>query len=104
MEPGEQPRKRVSDRMKPEMPHLTPWGKTQPDQEYVRKIHTLDGVRDEDPREALLKYADKAENDPMFTSVWQKNQPKTIYADVEDEEEEEQPTTANKFKRQKMGA
>lgn len=102
LEPGEQPRKRANDRMKPEMPQLTPWGKSQPDLEYVRKTHTLDGVRDEDPREALLKYAEKAEKDLMFTGVWQKNQPKTIYADIEDEEEEEKQDTRSKFKRRKV--
>ena len=45
-------------------------------------------MRDEDPREALLKYADKAEKDPLFTRAWQHTQPKTIYADVDDEPEE----------------
>ena len=46
-------------------------------------------MRDEDPREALLKYAEKAEKDPMFTKAWAKTQPKTIYGEISDEEEEE---------------
>ncbi|WFD25233.1 hypothetical protein MNAN1_000200 [Malassezia nana] len=37
-------------------------------------------LRAEDPREALLKYADKAQKDPRFTSVYAKTQPKTIFA------------------------
>lgn len=37
-------------------------------------------LRMQDPREALLKYADKAEKDPRWTSVYAKTQPKTIYA------------------------
>ena len=45
-------------------------------------------MREEDPREALLKYADKAEKDPMFTKAWKATQPKTIYADLRDEEDD----------------
>lgn len=48
-------------------------------------------MRDEDPREALLKYAEKAEKDPIFTNAWKETQPKTIYRDVSDDEEEQQP-------------
>jgi hypothetical protein len=55
----------------------------------VRKNIALSSMRDEDPREALLKYAAKAERDPMFTGVWRKNQPNTIYAEIEDEEEDD---------------
>lgn len=36
---------------------------------------------DEDPREALLKYADKAAADPVFTAAWQKTQPKAIFSE-----------------------
>jgi hypothetical protein len=36
----------------------------------------------------LLKYAEKAEKDPMFTNAWKKTQPKTIYAELSDEEDE----------------
>jgi hypothetical protein len=42
----------------------------------------------EDPREALLKYADKAKSDPVFTKAWSKTQPQTQYAELSDEEEE----------------
>lgn len=34
---------------------------------------------DEDPREALLKYADNS--DPVFTAAWQKTQPKPIFSE-----------------------
>jgi WD repeat-containing protein 70 len=44
-------------------------------------------MREEDPRAALLKYADKAKEDPMFTSAWSKTQPKTIYAELSDDED-----------------
>ena len=45
-------------------------------------------MRDEDPREALLKYADKAKNDPLFTNAWKETQPETIYAEVSEGEED----------------
>ena len=39
----------------------------------------------EDPREALLKYADVAEKDPMFTKAWQGE---TQYKEISDDEED----------------
>ncbi|KAI5806464.1 WD40-repeat-containing domain protein [Peziza echinospora] len=74
--------------MAPEMPAPTPWGKSNPDQEHVKKAYALSSMRDEDPREALLKYAAISEKEPMFTSAWKETQPKTIYAEVSDDEEE----------------
>ncbi|KAK0529109.1 hypothetical protein OC835_004440 [Tilletia horrida] len=45
-----------------------------------------DNSRSEDPREALLKYADKAEQDPKWTAAWKATQPKPIFrADDVDE-------------------
>ena len=52
--------------------------------EYV----PLSSMRDEDPREALLKYAEKAKDDPMFTKAWSKTQPKTVYRELSDDEDE----------------
>ena len=46
-----------------------------------------DKSREEDPREALLKFADK-EKDPKFTSAWAKTQPKPVFRQVDEEEEE----------------
>lgn len=45
-------------------------------------------MRDEDPREALLKYAEKAQKDPLFTNAWKETQPKTIYRELSDDEED----------------
>ncbi|PWN52257.1 WD40 repeat-like protein [Violaceomyces palustris] len=46
-----------------------------------------DNSRDEDPREALLKYADeKAKGGTKWTAAWDKNQPITIYSKEEEEE------------------
>lgn len=72
------------------MPAVTPWGKSQPDQGHIERSIALSSMRDEDPREALLKYAEAAEKDPMFTMAWRETQPKTIYAEAEEEEEEEE--------------
>jgi len=46
-----------------------------------------DTTRDEDPREALLKYAEKADNDPQWTGAWKVNQPKPVFAEGEEDEE-----------------
>ncbi|PUU83276.1 WD40-repeat-containing domain protein [Tuber borchii] len=78
----------VADKRRPAMPAQTPWGKSQPDQAHIERSIGLSSMRDEDPREALLKYADVAEREPVFTAAWRETQPKTIYAEVEDEDEE----------------
>jgi hypothetical protein len=80
---------RSRDPRRPHVPAQTPFAKTNPDEEYVKSQIPLSSLRDEDPREALLRYADKAEKDPLFTNAWKETQPKTIYADLSDEEEEE---------------
>jgi hypothetical protein len=77
------------DPRRPFIPQQTPFAKSQPDEEHIRSAIPLSSMRDEDPREALLKYADVAEKDPLFTNAWKVTQPKTVYADVSDEEEEE---------------
>ncbi|KAK2766094.1 WD repeat-containing protein 70 [Arachnomyces sp. PD_36] len=78
---------RSRDPRRPYLPAQTPFSKNQPDEKYLAENIPLSSMREEDPREALLKYADKAEKDPMFTNAWSKTQPKTIYADLSDEEE-----------------
>jgi hypothetical protein len=52
-----------------------------------------DRILEEDPREAILKHAREAEENPYFIApAYKKNQPKTVYAEkvYEDEEEERQ--------------
>ncbi|KAK5134894.1 hypothetical protein LTR08_005984 [Meristemomyces frigidus] len=82
---------RSRDPRRPQVPAQTPFSKTNPDEEYVRSQIPLSSLRDEDPREALLKYAEKASNDPLFTNAWKTTQPKTIYADISDGEGEDGP-------------
>lgn len=77
------------DPRRPHIPVATPFSKNQPDEEHIKKRIPLSSMREEDPREALLKYADKANKDPMFTNAWKQTQPKTLYADLSDEDEPE---------------
>lgn len=78
---------RSRDPRRPHVPAQTPFSKTNPDEEFVKNRIPLSSLRDEDPREALLKYADKAKNDPLFTNAWKNTQPTTIYAELSDEED-----------------
>ncbi|OAA38108.1 WD domain, G-beta repeat containing protein [Metarhizium rileyi] len=79
---------RSKDPRRPHMPQQTPFQKNQPDEKHVAENIPLASMLHEDPREALLKYADKAHNDPIFTKAWSKTQPKTQYAELSDEEED----------------
>lgn len=47
-------------------------------QHMVQGMYT-DHSRNEDPREALLKYADKAEKDRKWTSAWNETQPEPVF-------------------------
>ena len=46
-----------------------------PDLGHIQKTIPLASMRDEDPREALLKYAELAKKDPLFTKAYLKSQP-----------------------------
>ncbi|KAG2116963.1 hypothetical protein DEU56DRAFT_874123 [Suillus clintonianus] len=100
-------RKRDKDRMdprksrRPELPVTGPGrgGRVgaSATQHVVQNL-VRDTTRDEDPREALLKYAKMADEDPQWTSAWRQNQPKPVFANVsEDEEEEEEGQTLIQF-------
>ncbi|KAJ5619128.1 hypothetical protein N7510_003112 [Penicillium lagena] len=80
---------RSRDPRRPHVPQQTPFGKSTPDEKHIRENIPLSSMRDEDPREALLKYAEKAQKDPIFTKAYQETQPKAIYAELSDEEEPE---------------
>ena len=82
---------RSRDPRRPHIPMTTPFAKSQPDEKHVRENIPLSSMRDEDPREALLKYAEKAEKEPMFTKAWKETQPKTLYAELSDEDEDQGP-------------
>ncbi|VUC26389.1 unnamed protein product [Clonostachys rosea] len=79
---------RSKDPRRPHQPSKTPFHKSQPNEKHVAENIPLARMLHEDPREALLKYADKAKSDPVFTKAWSKTQPQTQYAELSDEEEE----------------
>jgi WD40 repeat protein len=78
---------RSRDPRRPHLPLQTPFAKSTPDEKHIRENIPLSSMRDEDPREALLKYAEKAEKDPIFTKAYKETQPDAIYAELSDEEE-----------------
>ncbi|THC93135.1 hypothetical protein EYZ11_007378 [Aspergillus tanneri] len=78
---------RPRDPRRPHLPAQTPFAKSQPDERHIRENIPLSSMRDEDPREALLKYAEQAEKDPVFTKAWKETQPTTIYREISDDEE-----------------
>ncbi|KAG2045188.1 transcription factor [Suillus americanus] len=92
-------RKREKDRMdprksrRPELPVTGPGrgGRVgaSATQHVVQNL-VRDTTRDEDPREALLKYAKMADEDPQWTSAWRQNQPKPVFANISEDEEEEE--------------
>ncbi|KAI1340441.1 WD repeat domain-containing protein [Xylariaceae sp. FL0016] len=76
------------DPRRPHVPQQTPFQRSQPDEKHISENIPLSKMLHEDPREALLKYANVAKKDPMFTNAWKSTQPVTQYADVSDEENE----------------
>ena len=82
---------RSRDPRRPQIPMVTPFMKSQPDEKHINESIALSSMRDEDPREALLKYAELAKSDPLFTNAWKETQPKTQYAELSDDEEEDGP-------------
>jgi hypothetical protein len=80
------PRGSAKQGVKPQMMQQTPFMRNQPDEKNIERNIPLARMLHEDPREALLKYADIATKDPMFTNAWKETQPVTEYADLSDEE------------------
>ncbi|KAI8634915.1 WD repeat domain-containing protein [Xylariaceae sp. FL1651] len=76
------------DPRRPQVPQQTPFMRSQPDSKHISENIPLSRMLHEDPREALLKYADVAKKDPMFTNAWKETQPVTHYADVSDDDED----------------
>merc|ERR1711939_177490 len=54
---------RSRDPRRPQIPMVTPFMKSQPDEKHINESISLSSMRDEDPREALLKYAELAKKD-----------------------------------------
>ncbi|TPX72312.1 hypothetical protein SpCBS45565_g00625 [Spizellomyces sp. 'palustris'] len=69
--------------------------------QHILKGIIKDTSRDEDPREAILKHAKDAEENPYWIApAYKKNQPKTIYAEQVYEDEDEAARAAAKKRRQ----
>ncbi|EPY49697.1 WDR70 family WD repeat protein [Schizosaccharomyces cryophilus OY26] len=58
----------------------------------------LAAMKDEDPREALFKYADVAESEPMFTRMYTQTQPKPLYQSFSEDESGQDKTFSKKQK------
>ena len=77
--------RKVVDRRRPAMPLISREGKVSQIRDIDKGIAPC-SMRDEDPREALLKYAEVAQREPMFTAAWRETREVTVYASVKDEE------------------
>ncbi|CAK7211795.1 hypothetical protein SCUCBS95973_001245 [Sporothrix curviconia] len=75
------------DPRRPTMPQQTPFMHNQPDDKSIEKNIPLSRMLHEDPREELLKYAEAAKKDPIFTAAYRVNAPVTEYAELSDDEE-----------------
>ncbi|KZW01930.1 transcription factor [Exidia glandulosa HHB12029] len=58
--------------------------------QHVVKNLVRDTTRDEDPREALLKYAQLADTDPRWTKAWRETQPKPVFQQEEEKDSDEE--------------
>ncbi|CAK7562379.1 MAG: hypothetical protein SEPTF4163_000222 [Sporothrix epigloea] len=75
------------DPRRPTMPQQTPFMHNRPDDKSIEKNIPLSRMLHEDPREELLKYAEAAERDPIFTAAYRVNAPVTEYAELSDDED-----------------
>ncbi|KAF2115027.1 WD40-repeat-containing domain protein [Lophiotrema nucula] len=76
------------DPRRPHKPEQTPFAMSTPSERHVRENIAFSSMRDEDPREALLKYATKPGEEKVFTGAWDKTQPTTMFKDYDSDEEE----------------
>jgi WD40 repeat protein len=73
--------------VQPKVPERGVWGV--PNKDHVdRNVH-LSSLRAEDPRDALLKFAGRAEKDPRFTNI---RVDKKIFADIEEPDDDKKKT------------
>lgn len=91
-----QQRKRQNETIsEPAKPSAGVWGT--PDEEHIKQNVELSSLGMEDPRDALLKYAEKAEKDPPgYLSAYKKTQPKKIFENDDNDDDNEPPTKKSK--------
>jgi len=90
---------KTKDPRRPQVQQITPFMRSQPNEQHISDNIPLSRMLHEDPREALLRYADIAKKDPMFTGAWKETQPETQYADLSDEEKEDGGSDKKRVKR-----
>ncbi|CDO72430.1 hypothetical protein BN946_scf184977.g130 [Trametes cinnabarina] len=83
-------RKREKERMDPRKSHRPDLPVTGPGRGGRVGASATQHVVQNLPREALLKLAATADENPVWTAAWRANQPKPVFAPVEDEEEGEE--------------
>ena len=90
-------RKRDADRRDPTKSHLPDPPTQGPNSrghagssltQHLMRGMAKNTMRDEDPREAILKYAEEAKNNPIFTGAYTETQPVTIFDDSDEEEDQ----------------
>lgn len=57
--------------------------------QHIMKSQIKQTFREEDPRDAFLRHAEEAEQNPVWFGVYKQTQPKPIFAEAEDNGEEE---------------
>ena len=73
--------------------------------QHVVQNLVKDSTRDQDPREALLKYADKGDGSSIkWTGAWAKTQPKAIFDENPEPEPEMDETGKRKERKTTTGA
>jgi hypothetical protein len=87
---------RSRDPYRPQVQQITPFMRSQPDEKHISENIPLSHMLHEDPREALLKYAEVAKKNPMFTGAWKDTQPVTQYAELSDDEGEPEKKKARR--------
>ncbi|KAJ1841522.1 hypothetical protein LPJ73_006090, partial [Coemansia sp. RSA 2703] len=92
-------RRRAAERTKPGVPvygHGSGGNIGVNETQHIMKTLMKDTIRDEDPREALLRYAQVAESDPMFIAPAYGDNNKTIFQEDDDDESTEKPLKKRK--------
>ncbi|KAJ2782674.1 hypothetical protein GGI15_002833 [Coemansia interrupta] len=92
-------RRRAAERTKPGVPvygHGSGGNIGVNETQHIMKTLMKDTLRDEDPREALLRYAQVAESDPMFIAPAYGDNNKSIFEEDDDNASEEHPLKKRK--------
>ena len=87
---------RSKDPRRPHLPFNTPFAAKGPDVDQIKTNIPLATLRSENPRDALLKYAEEAKKNPIFTKAYQLTQPNPVFSEREVDDD---PPNSKKQKR-----